>query len=170
MSLLHCSSMYTEVREFIKQARTLCLDPSVSSHSKWQSLETSDPLTLLTVEYGPDVLRGEDADGLTQGTGAEFSGTRPSLEIPPTSMGEHKSGPCPSNMTSFFFSERCSNSTSLMFARLASLMKRHRSLVLLPIERTMVVTMGAPLNKYEFETLKKNFQLFLKRWVDWESF
>ena len=42
-------------------------------HSKWQGLEPSIPLTLLTVEYGPEILRGEDADGLTQGAGAELS-------------------------------------------------------------------------------------------------
>ena len=43
------------------------------SHSKWQGLKPSDPLTLLTVDYGPEILRGEDADGLTQEAGTEFS-------------------------------------------------------------------------------------------------
>ena len=40
---------------------------------KLQGLESSVPLTLLSVDYGPEILRGEDADGLTQGTGAELS-------------------------------------------------------------------------------------------------
>ena len=39
----------------------------------WQGLKLSDLLTLLTGDYGPEILRGEDADGLTQGTGTEFS-------------------------------------------------------------------------------------------------
>ena len=39
----------------------------------WQGLMPSDPLTLLTLDYGPEILRGEDADGLTQGAGTEFS-------------------------------------------------------------------------------------------------
>ena len=50
-----------------------CLDPSVPSHSTWQGLESSIRLTLPSLDYGPEILRGEDADGLTQGTGAEFS-------------------------------------------------------------------------------------------------
>ena len=39
----------------------------------WQCLEPLDSLTLLTVNYGPEILGGEDADGLMQGTGTEFS-------------------------------------------------------------------------------------------------
>ena len=34
----------------------------------------SDSLTLLTVNYMTEVLEAEDADGVTEGTGAEFSG------------------------------------------------------------------------------------------------
>ncbi len=42
-------------------------------HSNWQVLKPSIQLTLLCVDYGPEILRGEDADGLTQGSGAELS-------------------------------------------------------------------------------------------------
>ena len=50
-----------------------CSDPSVPSHLKWQVLETSNPLTLFTVDYGPEVVGGEDADGVPQRSGAELS-------------------------------------------------------------------------------------------------
>ena len=32
----------------------------------------SIPLTLLSVDYGPEILGSKDADGLTQGSGAEL--------------------------------------------------------------------------------------------------
>ena len=38
-----------------------------------QGLKSSDPLTLLSVDYGLDILGVEDANSLTQGTSAEFS-------------------------------------------------------------------------------------------------
>ena len=140
-----------------------CVDPSVPSHSKWQGLETSNPLTLLIVDYGPEVLRGKDADGVTQGTSAKFNGNSAtpwkflqhprgsSILRPYKTMGEPKSGPCPNKHTSFFFSTGCSNSTSLMSIRLASSMKHHSPFVQLPAKWTKVVTMGAPLNRYGFE-------------------
>ena len=45
------------------------LSPSVPSHSTWQGLKPSDPLTLLTIDYRPEIL----TDGLIQGTDTEFS-------------------------------------------------------------------------------------------------
>ena len=53
--------------------RATCLNPSVVSHSTWQGLKPSDPLTLLTGDHGPEIRRGEDADGLPHGTSSEFS-------------------------------------------------------------------------------------------------
>ena len=47
-----------------------------------------------------------------------------------------------------FLWERCSNSASLMSARLAFSRKHYKPLVQLPAKWTKVVTMGAPLNKY----------------------
>ena len=60
-SWVHQASAYT------------CPYPSVPSHSKWQGLEPPVSLTLLSDDYEPEILRGEDADGLTQGSGAELS-------------------------------------------------------------------------------------------------
>ena len=67
MSLLHCSVIYSEVLEFTRQARSL------PSHSTWQGLKPSDPLTLLTGDNRPEILWGEDTEGLTYGVGTKFS-------------------------------------------------------------------------------------------------
>ena len=121
----------------VKQASAhTYLDPSVPSHSTWQSLDPSNPLTLLTVDYGLQILEGEDADGMSRGTGAKLS----------SYSGEHKSGPCPNSVTSFY-GERGAPSL-LTLSRSC-----HTLFVRLPTERTKVVTIGVPLNKYGLEML-----------------
>ena len=68
--------------------------------------EPSNPLTLITVGYQPEIVGGGDADGVSQRAGAEFSGysaipgqssdiyqvETATLE-PYKNKGEHKSGP-----------------------------------------------------------------------------
>ena len=74
VSLLHCSDNL-HWSFWVQQASAhTCLNLSVPSYSTWQGLKTSDLLTLLSVDYGPEILRGEDTDGLAEGTGIEFSG------------------------------------------------------------------------------------------------
>ena len=50
-----------------------CFNPSVPSHSNWQGLKPSIQLTSLIVDYGPEILGGEDANGLSQGAGGKLS-------------------------------------------------------------------------------------------------
>ena len=57
----------------------------------------------------------------------------------------------PAQKDMIFLREGCSNSAKLMSARLAFSRKRHMPLVRLPVERTKMVTMSAPLNKYGLE-------------------
>ena len=52
-----------------------------------------------------------------------------------------------------YYRKGCSSSANLMSARLALSGSRHTPIVWLPAKQTKVVTMGAPLNKYGFETL-----------------
>ena len=49
------------------------LSKRILSHSKWQGLELSSPLTLLIVDYSLEILGGEDAN-MSLGAGAELSG------------------------------------------------------------------------------------------------
>ena len=75
---------YTHWVSTVHQARAYTyLDPSALSHSKWQGLEPSIPLTLLTVDYGPEIVGGDNADGVL----SSIVDTRPSLDSPPTSNG-----------------------------------------------------------------------------------
>ena len=57
----------------------------------------------------------------------------------------------PEQNVNAFFKEGCSISASRMFTRLAFSTTRHTPFVRLPAERTKVVTMGAPFNKYGLE-------------------
>ena len=61
-------------------------------------------------------------------------------------MGTH-----PKQKGMIFLREGCSNSASLVSARLAFSRKRHKPLERFPAERTKVVTMVAPLNKCGLE-------------------
>ena len=137
------------------------LSPSVPSHSKWPGFESSVPLTLLSVDYGTEILRCEDADGLTLGTGAEFcckpvvpgdsSEIYGKLQLKgPIKRGVNKNRDQPEQKGIHFLREECSNSTNTMSVRLASSINCQSSLARMLGERTKVVTMASPLNKYGF--------------------
>ena len=63
-------------------------------------------------------------------------------------MGEHKTGTHPAQNVNAFLGVVCSISANLMSALLAFSMRRHTPFVRLLGERTKLVAMGAPLNKY----------------------
>ena len=143
-SWVHQASAYT------------CLNPSVPSNSNWQGLEWSVQLTLLSVDYGPQILRGEDADGLTQGTGTEISrlsavpGNSADIKGKPQLYGPIKIGILPVQSFNRSLWEECPIFANTMSVRLASSINCQSSLVRTPGERRKVVTMAAPLNKYGF--------------------
>ena len=70
----YIAAIFTLRFESYQANANTCLDHSVLSHSMWLDLETPVPLTLLTVNYGPKIIGGEDIDGFPLGTGAELSG------------------------------------------------------------------------------------------------
>ena len=69
-----CTAATSNPRFLSSSSKRVYLLESLSPLTfKVANLEPSIPLTLLTVDYGPEILRGKDADGLTQGTGAKLS-------------------------------------------------------------------------------------------------
>ena len=92
-----------------------CLDPSVPSCSTWQGLEISDPLTLLTVNYGPEIIRGREYRRRVAGNWCQihwrlghpwtvFWHPVGTATLRPYEMkGGRKSGPCPNKKTSIFW-------------------------------------------------------------------
>ena len=120
----------------------------------FKGLEPSVTLTLLSGDYRLEILRGEDADGLTQGAGTEFLGN--------SAVPRHPWSTAISGLLELWVNvigtllvhwgiislrEEGSNSASVMSARLVSSRKRHSSLVRVPGERTKVGHHGCPLEQ-----------------------
>ena len=85
--------------------------------------------------------------------------------------GELKSGPCPCIGVTFYSARGASILPALCPSNWLPQLS-HSSLVRLPADRTNVVTMGAPLNRYGFETslwlivfiVMRGFKVFFRWW------
>ena len=121
---------------------------------------------LLSVDNWPKIFGGKDADGLSQGAGAEFSGysaipghsanikREPHLYCS-VKRGVNINGDPPGTKIQHFFSEGCCNSANLTSVSVWQTASRnfHTPLVRSLADRTKVITMGAPQKLIGLQTL-----------------